>query len=140
MKTSKVREIVNEHIKPIRNALHLNDWDIDTEYTALDPGTPARVHMAARYRLATIQFDPAQIVDREQVLRCLRHELLHLVLAPFDLYTCAVSEMLPKHFSRVDKQLFMDAVELVVGNLERVLDWGIPFRPWESQEDATRPA
>ena len=133
MDQSEVRFIVNEHVKPIRDALQLNDWHIDTEYTALDPGTSARVHMMPRYRRATIQFDPAQIVDREHVLRCLRHELLHLVLAPFDLYTCAVSEMLPEQFSKVDNQLFMDAVELVVGNLERVLDWGIPFRPWEAQ-------
>ena len=148
MDQSEVRAIVNEHLKPIRDALQLNDWNIDTECSPLELGTPARVHMTARYRHATIQFDPAQIGDREHVLRCLRHELLHLVLAPFDLYTYAVSEMLSEQFSRVDKQLFTDAVELVVGNLERVLDWGIPFRPWEPQaptlqmplDDTTRPA
>lgn len=135
MDQSKVREVVNKHLKPIRDALQLSDWWIDVEYSSLADGTPAEVWMKPRYRRALIKFDPAQQESREHILRNLRHELLHLVLAPYDLYSNAVSEMLDEQYQKVDSQLFSDACEVTVGNLERILDWGIPFRPWEKSKE-----
>lgn len=133
MDLSEVRGIVNEHLKPIRDALQLQDWHIDTEYLAIGDNTAARIRITPRYRKALIQFDPAAQEDRENVLRNLRHELLHLVLAPFTAYGLAISELVPKTNSELDEHLFSDACELTVGNLERILDFGVPFKPWETE-------
>lgn len=133
MDLSEVRSIVNEHLKPIRDALQLQDWHIDTEYLPIGDNKAARIRITPRYRKALIQFDPAAQDDRENVLRNLRHELLHLVLAPFTSYSLAVGEFVPEANSNLDDRLYADACELTVGNLERILDFGIPFKPWEAE-------
>lgn len=136
MDQSKVREIVEANFKQMRWDLQLQDWRVDIEYAPLPEEVGAQVRIKPHYRSAVITIDPPKQADEEMVLRNLRHELLHLLLAPMTAYGNAVEEMIPDGARPVDQHLFTYHNEMLVGNLERMLDHGVGYRPWEPKDDA----
>lgn len=133
MDLSKVRAIVEKHIEKMRWDLQLQDWQIDTVYASKPHGNPAEVNYLPEYRRATMTFDPSQLETREDVLRALRHELLHLVLAPVIQYHQAVWKAIPEKAEGLTAELWRQANELTVGNLERMLDFGMKYQPWKKR-------
>lgn len=129
MDESEVREIVNANIRQMRWALQLQDWEFKIEYACLGHSSQETVKAECspdpKYKHAVIVFDPAAVESEADVLRSLRHELLHCLYADIETYRKAVAQLLDdKPFNAVD-EFFRHAVESLVGRLERMLDHGL---------------
>ncbi len=124
MDTSAVKRIVEERLRPLQHRLQVQEWRVDVLYEALEDGTNARTTFVYPYRHAKIRIDPAQHDDEADVIRSLRHELAHLVLAPFD-HAITVAERILENdgtASRAFDEARRFAVEECIVNLERMLD------------------
>lgn len=133
MDRSAVKAIVDANLRRLRWETQTQEWTVDMEYTRCPgEGATAYVERDLPYRRATIWIDPEKVRDEASVLNSLRHELLHLVLAPFDTYMLTAQRLLADDATalRVLDGLWVLAVETTVGNLERLLDQhGKPW-PW----------
>jgi hypothetical protein len=100
----------------------LPHWRITTRVKALVDGTRAQVETDAPYERATIEFDPAQFKDDETLKSCYEHELIHCVLAPFDLGMFAAKEWIPDGPARESfDRAWRYAEEQAVRNVERLV-------------------
>jgi len=113
---STVERVLIEHLPVLSHRLGLGEWQISVGYdSALGNGgegvTRGECSRLIDYQSAHITLNPDAFANDGGVLATLRHELFHIVLAPFDLYTSAVE--------RID--LSDDATEL----LDRIRDHAI---------------
>jgi hypothetical protein len=82
----EVRDVVENNIHALVPRMALSDWRIVVSTTTLEPGRVAACTYDVSYMRAEIDIDPAQHDDEADVLDSLVHELLHLVVAPFEVY------------------------------------------------------
>lgn len=125
MDRSAVKAIVDANIRRLRWETQTQDWDVKVEYTRCEDGeATAWVVRNLPYRQAVITIDPEKAHDEAGVLNSLRHELLHVALAPFDAYLKAAQNFLADDAAalRVLDGVWVFAVETAVGNLERLMD------------------
>ncbi len=88
MDRSAVEAIVARELPRLARRLGVDHWHITTccDATQLDDlGNLAECAKTLNYRLATIRFNPDRIASEAELIATIEHELLHLVLAPFDL-------------------------------------------------------
>jgi hypothetical protein len=87
MDASVVKGIVTENIEGLMREVGVPHWRIDVLYEGLDDGVVAHVDFrnVDRWR-AEIVIDPAKCESYAHVIHTLRHELLHLLAAPFIIY------------------------------------------------------
>lgn len=83
MDRSALEATIDAAAGPMRDALWLHHVRVEVHYGPLT-GCAASCDLSLPYRLASLTFDPAQIVDDADALRLLRHELLHVVHGEFD--------------------------------------------------------
>jgi hypothetical protein len=123
---SAVERVVSEHLPRLRALLGLNQWEVSVGYAAepadvdgsLKRGECARL---VDYHSAHISLNPDAFADEPAVLVTLRHELFHIVLAPFDLYTSAVERIeLPEVAADLLERVRDHAAERAVAGLERM--------------------
>ena len=87
MDASKVKETVDAHIEPLMRAVGVPHWRITVDYEPLPEGSVAEIDFqSVDYWRAFITFDPAKCTDEDHVIRCLLHEILHILAAPFVVY------------------------------------------------------
>ena len=137
MPKDTVLAIARAYLEPMSQALHVAHWDIKLEvkHIASKEGAAAQVFMDNDYHKARIVIDHRECDSEADVCRYLRHELIHLLLGPFDLYADTTREALKgvdgaSSLLDVDHRVFTHAVEQAVLNLERVFDFGIKYQPW----------
>ena len=129
MDRSDVKRIAESALEPMATALHVREYHIHLHFDALDEGTSARCEPNCAYLYAEITIDPAQQEDEAQVLNDLRHELLHLVGAEWDVYSNMVKAAAGEALSEeVEGRAHTLAAERQVAKLERMLD-GLGFTP-----------
>lgn len=120
MELEQVKQFVQKKTKELCFTLQLQDWRINFEYITLD--NPANCAPLPGYKKAIIQIDPIQQEDEADLLRTLRHELLHCFLAEQETYRKAVGELTTnREFNAIDA-IFRQAVEATVNQIERMLD------------------
>jgi len=130
MDLSAARAIIDAELPGLMRALGIPHWRIKVVYEPVegDPGCRgmARCDRLERYETATLTFDPAAFDDADQLRGTLRHELFHVVLAPFDLYDGAVTAAVRgrRDVGAVLQTAWDHAVEKCVVNLERMF-WGV---------------
>jgi hypothetical protein len=126
MDRSAVERIVIEHLPAISRQLGLGHWAIsvgfDQTLGMCDEGvTRGECSRLIDYQSAHLVFNPGAFEDAEAVLTTLRHELFHIVLAPFDLYTSAVERLeLPDVAEELLARISDHATERCVAALERM--------------------
>lgn len=130
MDRSAVRRIVEANLARLMGELGVRHWtvDVDYDFRGHDDGTPGRtvgrcVNLLD-YDRATIHLDPDGLDDEAEVLDVLRHELFHVVLAPYDLFGNVVEE-LTKGNPKLDKaaaRVWRHAQERAVAALERMYE------------------
>lgn len=129
LEVSQVRALVEAHMPRMVQQFQLNDWWIYTKYEQLsDVDWRGQVDLGqADYKRATIRFNVLFLDSDEDVLRVLRHELLHLLLAPFEIYDDVVYQYVHEDAvaTKVRSRMRTHALEMIVGNLERALDYGL---------------
>ena len=130
MDRSEVRAIVETNLDRIRTALNLHDWFIGINYGPTDnPNWAASCDRSGGdYQRASIVIDPHMHDTPEDVLKTLVHELLHLALAPLDVYRDAISSFAPSEADGMEQRVWTHAIEQAVTRLER----GVARNLWES--------
>lgn len=92
MDRSRVVALAAKHLPRLRTELGISHWTIHIRYDepfgehgADGSRTRACVHTDLSYDHATIDLNCAEIDDEAELIETLHHELLHVVLAPYDL-------------------------------------------------------
>jgi hypothetical protein len=126
MDRSAVAAIVAAHLPRLSAQLGLHHWEISVGYCAepadkdgsLKRGECTRL---VDYHSAHVNLNPEAFADEAAVLVTLRHELFHIVLAPFDLYSSAVERIeLPEVAVGLLERVRDHAAETAVAGLERM--------------------
>jgi hypothetical protein len=97
MDKSEVQSIAERELKRLSKRLGLTHWEIKLSFLpeATDDDGLLRRGECTRlvdYYNAHISLNPEAFDDEESLVKTLRHELFHIVLAPFDLYTSLVAD------------------------------------------------
>lgn len=127
MDRSEVIKIVDRSIDPLLRRFGIEHWKVEVCYDLrADNGiahNSARCTRMADYNRAIIEFDPDQFDDEASVLRSLRHELFHVLLSPFDVYSNAAEAALhDSATTAILARVWSHSVEQAVINLERLYD------------------
>jgi hypothetical protein len=125
MDRGAVAAIVGRELGPLKSRLGIDHWDIEVTYGYIegDVGctTKGRCRRQVDYDRATIEIDPEAHDDEADVLKTLRHELFHVVLAPYDLYTYSVDKAgLDSPINAVLDRVWGHACEKAVIRLEKM--------------------
>ena len=135
MDKSQCKAIVDANLKQMVWQLQIQNWRLEIDYRSLGcEGAKGQCTINTPYDRAYIELDPEAFETESEVLDTLRHELLHVVMAPFDLYHTTVFETLEGESSRkVANHMFTHVAEQLVVKLERLLDHGHkPCPDWEN--------
>lgn len=143
MDHSRVKQLVGELLPWMRWALQLQEWDIGIELGPIDPNRDGdcvvgRCAPDPRYRRASIMLNPAKIEDDEELATILRHELLHVFHARFVSYRRQVGQNLGRDAMDTLDETYQDAIEEMVGMIERALDHGLGMTPARMIQEARR--
>jgi hypothetical protein len=144
MDRSAVKKIVDREIEPLMARLGIPHWRITVGYKPApvdDDGVTieGECKRGIDYNNAYIELNPEGLDGEEDVIRILRHELFHVVLSPFDLYSTAVAEVdLPRSLHLVLDRVWRHAVEKAAINLERMY-LCLTDKPDESPPDPHAP-
>lgn len=125
MDRSKLRAFVNKHIKWVRWALQLQEWQVDISIEVSEKDCAAACDTKSMYRKVDLTFDPEKTHSQEQAFSNLRHEMLHVLLAEFDLLFEAIKRVAPASELEILDVLYHNAHERAIGNIERMLDMGL---------------
>jgi hypothetical protein len=123
---SAVERVVRAHLPRLSGQLGLHQWEISAGYSAEPPDDDGSLKRGdctrlIDYQSAHISLNPEAFADEAAILVTLRHELFHIVLAPFDLYTSAVERIeLPEVAEELLERVRDHAIERVVAGLERM--------------------
>lgn len=124
MDRSRVKAIVDASIDPLLTRLGIGHWRIEVGYD-LREGSESftllgRCRRMPEYNIARIELDADALDDEQGVMRTLRHELMHIVLAPFDLYRAALQPLHDETAAAMAEVVWVHSVEKAVVNLERM--------------------
>jgi hypothetical protein len=122
---SRLRKIINKHIKWLRWTFQLNQWEVNTSVERIDKQASATCNTNSKYRVMDLIFDPEKIHSDKDAFNDLRHEMLHGMLEGFDLLYEAIERVAPKDDMDILDVLYHNAIERTVGNIERMLDHGL---------------
>lgn len=125
MDKGECKEIVDRNITRLLISMGINHWDIHIGYNLRESNgskrAGGRCEATPDYNLALIQIDPDVHDDEKEVIKTLKHELFHVLLSPFDVYSEAVNLATaddPKSYQILER-MFTHAKEKAVINLER---------------------
>lgn len=132
MELREAKRIMDDHLLAMRHLLYLNDWKINLKWgsfkTAHSEGefeVLAQCSVEASYKQASIEVDHTRLHDEEDLLRVIRHELLHLFHADLNLYRDQTREMLGARSWNAVEAAWLNGVERLVLQMEAMLDNGL---------------
>ena len=127
MDRSQVKEIVDREIEPLMKRLGIDHWKVMVSYDPerIDGDGQIKHGECTRlvdYNSAHISLNPESFEDEQGVLKTLRHELFHVVLSPFDLYSSTVDRALdsPGSVREILDRVWTHSCEKAVINIERM--------------------
>jgi hypothetical protein len=131
---SEVKRIVEANIELLMEMTGVSHWEISISYQpreVTDDGmmNAGDCNRAIDYNSAHITLNPEAFDVEDEVLKTLRHELFHVVLSPFDLYTTAVSTIVAGDAKSILQRVSDHATEKAVKNLERLWYNAVTKRP-----------
>lgn len=126
MDRSEVKAIVDRELTPLCRRLGIDHWTIKYRVEARpadgDAGTLAKGECTrlVDYDDAFVTLNAEAFDDEAQVMKTLRHELFHIVLAPFDIFWQAVEQAVDAERWKILDCIWKHAVEQAVICLERM--------------------
>ena len=119
---SVIKETVDKNINRLIKEFGLSSWRIDVVYTTLN-GLRAEIEIGVlgSYERAEIRFDIMSFTTVEQIVETLQHELLHIVIFPFEQYSRTIDEVIPKNVKTLDQELWRHQSEQMIRNLEKLV-------------------
>ncbi|MBD2119351.1 hypothetical protein [Trichocoleus sp. FACHB-262] len=143
MDKSKVKEVVDTNILKMMRQLGVQAWKVAVLYEPT--GNPNWVASCTRqlpYQSAVIRIDPHMAESEADVLNSLRHELIHVLLAPLDAYRDVVISNIEADspMDAAEDRAWTMAIETCVLAVERIFDWGLDLKPGQSMPVVAEPA
>lgn len=125
MDKSQVESIVRRELAPLIDRMGLDRWEVGVTFNLRkevgNRQVPGECHRLRDYEKVAIELDPDWFDDEAEVLKVLRHELLHLIASPFDLYAESVERLeIDESTKEVLDRVWNHAQEMTVVNLERL--------------------
>lgn len=145
MDVSKLRAIVEAQAPTLIRGLGIAHWTIAFHYSLRgSKGDFARKAECTRqvdYNRASINFDADEFETEEEVVAVLLHELIHVVLTPFDILWNTACAFWPGDTpqSRVMDSVWDHAVEQAVINVQRVCENFPAVKRHEREHTAAEP-
>ena len=124
MERSEVKKIVEKHVKQMMLDIGIPHWNVTIEYDRLPYGVKASCDLdRAKYWAADLTIDHEKMDDKGDVLHCLRHELLHILAAPFQHYRAVMTAGIDHESQEGEREieLWRFAMEQHVLILEKAL-------------------
>lgn len=122
MNLEDAKILVAARIASMTAALQIGHWNIRVVFERLPDGVMAQCNSDPRYQHSTITIDPAQN-EPDEIIRNLRHELIHIVLAEFEVpFDSARDEFSTKEGKNLLFEMQRNAVERSVNHIERIMD------------------
>jgi len=125
MDRSKLRAVISKHIKWLRWIFQLNQWTVNSSIGHIDGSIIAKCEIKSKYRLIDLTFDAEKTGSVSDAFDSLRHEMIHGMLAEYDLLYEAIERVAPKSEMEILDVLYHNACERSVGNIERMIDHGL---------------
>ena len=125
MDRSEVKKIVDEHVRFMIWDFQIQRWRLDVSFDeAEEEKEKARCTADPSYFTAYINIDPARHEDKDDVLRSLRHELLHIMDAPYEIYRKTIAQLLTEEAFHALDEVFIMAKEQTRFNIESMIEHG----------------
>lgn len=123
MDKSEVERIARRELPRLAEMLHVAHWTIDLSLDAsrLHPSNMAECERHILYNRATIILHPEKHLDEADVIDSIEHELLHIVLSPFDLSWNVFSESFTGIPLEHVKTVWQYSIEQTIVTLQRIL-------------------
>lgn len=125
MDRSQVRALVADALPGLLTRLGLAHWRVEVAYDLRADcesfAVLGRCTRIGEYNGARIELDADALATEADVLRTLRHELLHVVLAPLDLYRATLAPLFDETSSTMAEVIWSYCIEKTVVNLERMV-------------------
>ncbi len=147
MTKDEVQAIVERYAPEMVDRMRLNDWNLQMFYDAAPPASESHqaeggvmrgwCHCLPEYRLAEIHLICPNFKTAEAIMRTVRHELLHVLIAEIDALAdvgyAACGDNIPA--CQMLDRVRLHTHERIVRSLERLLDDGIGDRGgvWSSK-------
>lgn len=124
MDRSEVKNIVDEHIRFMIWDLQLQKWEIECSFDPEEDNIKASCKAEPAYMHALINIDPTKHNVEEDVLRSLRHELIHIFDSPYETYRKMVGQIISDEAFHALDEVFTMAKEQTRLMVEQMLDYG----------------
>jgi len=125
MDKTTAQKIVKAQSPRYIKLFHLNDWKVTFKYNWIgEEGdlTFGTCTTDPSYKHATIVINPELLEDEIELVKTLRHELIHVLHSSFDIYRDTVQKLVSsKEFDALDT-VFHYACEDAVMFIENILD------------------
>ncbi len=138
MDQSKAKEIVEANLPSLTKAFGVDRWQISIKFgPCTNPKLVGSCENSLPYNSATIEIDPHKTEDEADLLDTLRHELCHIVLAPFDLYRARYLHTVEERSVQANQEgsIWEWAIEQAVIGLQRMWAGALEY----SKPDAAEP-
>jgi hypothetical protein len=123
MDASEVRRIVEANVERLCDQLRLWDWHLSIAYRRLDGDAVAQCDVSAPYLRATITLDNDKMDTEDEVLRALRHELIHVFCWPMHAFGQHAHDMTDGESSDSAWTFYL---ERLVWSVEQLMDTHVP--------------
>lgn len=124
MDKSEVEDWVKGNIDRLVDLFGIQHWRIQVFYEILEGDGSfhplMRVSKKPEYERAVIRIHYPGVSDLEDLEDAFKHELMHIVAAPFDTAWLILCEMLTDDQLKIVNRFWTQAEELTVRNLERM--------------------
>lgn len=129
MTEQEVRDLTAKHMPRLIKELGISSVTVYTFYEAVEIGKPITkmatdVNSVETYRYAQITIYWRLIENEEEFVRSLMHELLHIHLAPFELFAQTWDYLIKDNQKDAFRKMYRHVVERTVTGLEIGLNEG----------------
>lgn len=121
MEKSQATPLIQKELERYKQLFCLEAWDIRVYFSRLKENTPAEVELFAAYKQAHITFDLGQTENDYELVRNLRHEMLHITTANFDHVVDVAKTGLSEHQTSMLVEVYDYHSEQVVNLFENIL-------------------
>jgi hypothetical protein len=122
MDRSQVKKVVDDNINELMDKFGIPHWNLVIDYDLRDDHATGECTWRVDYNSATISLDVDAFKDEAHVLKVLRHELFHILLAPYSVVQNALGPLLEQDPIRkaMIESVWVHSMEQAIINLERM--------------------
>lgn len=135
MDRTEAKAIIEKHARFMQWDMQLQKWEIEISLDVIDGGDRAECAADNSYTRALITIDYTKADTEADLLASLRHELIHVLHAPFETFRRAVRQLVDDEnaWHAVD-HVYEAAAEQTRSAIENMLRLGYGIKPGRRDE------